>query len=174
MVVPNKTIYVSDGDLPLFQRAQELTGGSLSAAIVQALRRFVDIEEAKREGFEEITVRVGPGKGRRQRFVGVLLVEWGHSTNDRVERFRVYRGRSGKFVVHIERSPETSWTAGPDGTVRGWRKHLSSDQQWSTTAATATVEVAEDLDALRALVPGELFAMVSEAAAEPVIEDLDI
>ena len=33
MAVPNKTIYVSDGDMPLFQRAQELASGNLSAAI---------------------------------------------------------------------------------------------------------------------------------------------
>lgn len=172
--MPNKTIYVSDGDLPLFQRAQELTGGNLSATIVQALRRLVDVEEGKREGFEEVTVRVGPGEGRKQRFVGVLLVEWGRSSKDRFEKFRVYRGRTGKFVVHTERSPETSWTAGADGSARGWRKYVSSDQNWSTTAATATVEIAENLDALRDLVPSELFDLVSDAAAEPVVEDLDI
>ena len=40
--MPNKTIYVSDGDLSLYQRAQELAGGNLSAAISAALRRFVD------------------------------------------------------------------------------------------------------------------------------------
>ncbi len=34
--MPNKTIYVSDADLPVFQRAQELTGGNLSAAISKA------------------------------------------------------------------------------------------------------------------------------------------
>ena len=35
--VPNKTIYVSDDDLPLFQRAQEIAGGKLSTAIAVAL-----------------------------------------------------------------------------------------------------------------------------------------
>ena len=43
--MPNKTIYVSDGDLPVFQRAQELADGNLSQAISRALRRFVDVEE---------------------------------------------------------------------------------------------------------------------------------
>ncbi|WP_089248777.1 EXLDI protein [Rhodococcoides kyotonense] len=172
--MPNKTIYVSDADLPLLQRAQELTGGNMSAAIVEALRRLVDVEEGKREGFHEVVVRVGPGEGRKQRFVGVLLVEWGRSTKDRVEEFRVYRGRTGKFVVHTKRSPETSWTAGADGSARGWRKHISSDQQWSTTAAIATLEIADDLEALRALIPGELYASVADSVADPVVEDLDI
>lgn len=31
--MPNKTIYVSDDDMPLYQRAQELAGGSLSSSI---------------------------------------------------------------------------------------------------------------------------------------------
>ena len=50
LTVPNKTIYVSDGDLPLYQRAQELAGDNLSAAIAAALRRYVDVEEGRREG----------------------------------------------------------------------------------------------------------------------------
>ena len=61
--MPNKTIYVADDDLPLFQRAQELSGSNLSATITRALRRLVELEEGKLEGYEEITVRVGPGAG---------------------------------------------------------------------------------------------------------------
>ena len=81
--VPNKTIYVSDGDLAIYQRAQELAGGNLSSAIASALRRYVDIEEGRREGFNEITVRVGVGTGRKVRFSGVLLGELGTSTSSR-------------------------------------------------------------------------------------------
>ena len=87
--MPNKTIYVSDGDLPLYRRAQELAGDNLSAAISAALRRYVDVEEGRREGFDEIIVRVGPGKGRKVRFTGVLLGEWVNSSFSRVETFRV-------------------------------------------------------------------------------------
>ena len=60
----------------LYQRAQDLAGGNLSSAIASALRRFVDVEEGRREGFDEIVVRVGPEPGRKVRFVGVLLGEW--------------------------------------------------------------------------------------------------
>ena len=107
--VPNKTIYVADADLPLFERAQELTGDNLSATIVRALRRLVEIEEGRAEGFEEITVRTGTGAGQRQRFVGVLLVEWSRSTSEREETYRVYRSRSGKYVLHLKRSSESVW-----------------------------------------------------------------
>ena len=121
--VPNKTIYVSDGDLPLYQRAQELAGDNLSAAISAALRRYVDVEEGRREGFDEIIVRVGPGKGRKVRFTGVLLGEWVNSSFSRVETFRVYRGRKGKFVLHIERSPDYTMVDA-EGKPAGWRGYL--------------------------------------------------
>jgi hypothetical protein len=80
--MPNKTIYVSDADLPVFQRAQELVGGNLSAAISKALRRLVEVEEGRLEGYEEITVRVGVGATKLQRFQGVLLVDWNRTTGD--------------------------------------------------------------------------------------------
>ncbi|HSS34836.1 MAG TPA: EXLDI protein, partial [Patescibacteria group bacterium] len=121
--MPNKTIYVSEGDLTLYQQAQELAGGNLSAAIANALRRFIDVEEARREGFDEIVVRVGPGAGRKVRFTGVLLGTWANSSWSRYELFRVYRSRSGKYVVHTEHTPE--WrTLDAEGKPAGWRGHL--------------------------------------------------
>ena len=121
--MPNKTIYVSDGDLPVYQRAQELAGGNLSAAIASALRRYVDVEEGRREGFDEIIVRVGPEPGRKVRFVGVLLGEWANSSSSRYEIFRVYRSRTGKFVLHIDRTAE--WTmVDAEGKPAGWRGYL--------------------------------------------------
>jgi EXLDI family protein len=172
--VPTKTIYVADADLPLFQRAQELTGDNLSATIVRALRRLVEIEEGRAEGFEEITVRVGTGTGRRQRFLGVLLVEWSRSTGEREETYRVYRSRSEKYVLHLKRSSESVWTAGADGRATGWHKHVASDQQWGTLPRTASLQVFEDLDSLREHVPHELYTLIEAAAEHPVIEDLDI
>src|SRR5215217_6632010 len=112
--MPNKTIYVSDADLPVFQRAQELVGGNLSAAISQALRRRL-------EGFEEITVRVGVAPGRKQRFQGVLLADWNRSTGDgSEEHYRVYRTRTGRFAVHVARPKGHVWSAGKDGELTGW------------------------------------------------------
>lgn len=172
--MPNKTIYVSDADLPLYQRAQELAGGNLSQAISRGLRRLVELEEGRLEGYDEITVHVGAGKGRRQRFLGVLLVEWGRSTKDRVEQFHVYRSRTGKIVLHVERSPEYIHMAGPDGKATGWRKHLSQDQTWGQTSATATLEVLDSVEDLRERVPPELYDLVAAAAEQPVVEDLDI
>ena len=47
--MPNKTIYVSEDDLPLFERAQELSGANLSSAIIKALKRYIELEEAQKK-----------------------------------------------------------------------------------------------------------------------------
>ncbi len=173
--MPNKTIYVSDGDLPIYQRAQELAGDNLSAAIAAALRRYVDIEEGRREGFDEIIVRVGPKPGRKVRFGGVLLGEWVTTTHSRVDTFRVYRGRTGKFVVHIERSPDFTMLDG-EGKPAGWRAHLGLDWNvsYGTTPAESTLEVVESLEELRERIPAQLYDMVTGSAKQPPVEDLDI
>ena len=173
--MPNKTIYVSDGDLPLYQRAQELAGDNLSAAISAALRRYVDVEEGLREGFDEITVRVGPGSGRKVRFTGVLLGEWVDTSPSRVETFRVYRGRTGKYVVHVERTPDYT-VVDSEGKPAGWRAHLGLDwnASYGTTPGEATLDVFEMLDELRERIPPQLYEMVARSAQQPVVEDLDI
>ena len=172
--VPNKTIYVSDGDLPLFQRAQELAGDNLSAAISAALRRYVDVEEGRREGFDEIIVRVGPDKGRKVRFVGILIGEWVNSSFNRVETFRVYRGRTGKFVLHIERSPDFTMVDA-EGKPAGWRGYLGiGNISYGSAPAESTLEVIATLDELRAKIPPQLYDMVIPSAKQPAVEDLDI
>ena len=168
--VPNKTIYVSDGDLPLYQRAQELAGGNLSAAIASALRRYVDVEDGRREGFDEITVRVGPKAGRKVRFTGVMLGTWGNNTTV----INVYRSRSGKFVVHTQRTPDWS-SRDAEGKPGGWRSWLGlGDFSWVGSTGDSTLDVVNTVDELREKLPPELFDMVAAAARQPVVEDLDI
>jgi len=177
--VPNKTIYVSDDDLPLYQRAQVLAGGNLSSAITTALRRFVEAEEGREEGYDEITVRVGLGRGRKQRFSGVLLGEWGRSTKQgQVEEFRVYRTRKGKYAVHLKRSK--GWTTDkPAGekSDTGWRSWMgdwSSDAGWGVIPAESTLTVADSLEELKEILPPGLYDIVAAVADQTPIEDLDI
>jgi EXLDI family protein len=176
--MPNKTIYVSDDDLPLYQRAQELAGGTLSAAISAALRRFVEFEEGRERGYEEIVVRVGPGLGRKQRFTGMLLAEMEQTGNERDETYRVYRTRTEKFVVHHERS-EAHVNVGPNAEKwsTGWRAWIgdwSADQQWTRIPADSSLRIADDLTALREMIPPQLHDLVLDAIHQPTIEDLDI
>jgi EXLDI family protein len=173
-VVPNKTIYVSDGDLPLYQRAQELGGDNLSAAIATALRRYVDVEEGRRQGFDEIIVRVGVGKGRKVRFVGILLAEWINTSYSRVETFRVYRGRTGKFVLHIEHSGDYAMV-NEEGKPAGWRGYLGiGNVSYGSATPGSTIEVLATLEELRERIPSQLYDMVAGPAQQPAVEDLDI
>ncbi|WP_030155546.1 EXLDI protein [Glycomyces sp. NRRL B-16210] len=172
--MPNKTIYVSDKDLALYNRAQELAGGNLSRAISTALKRYVDAEEGRLEGFEEITVRVGPGTGRkrqRQRFTGVKLGEWIRSDSKTAEIYRVYRARSGKFVVHTEKTPDYVHVTGETG----WKKVLGFGEQfYGSTTGEASLEVVDTLDELKAKIPAELYSMVAASAEAPPVQDLDV
>ena len=172
--MPNKTIYVADGDLALYQRAQELAGGNLSAAIVAALKRYVDLQEGSREGFDEIIVRVGPGKGRKVRFVGVLLGEWVNSSSNRYDTFRVYRSRTGKFVLYIERSADYTMV-NDEGKPAGWRGYLGvGNVSYGNSPGVSTIEVVATLEELRERIPPQLYDMVAPAAEQPPVEDLDV
>ncbi|WP_188189723.1 EXLDI protein [Nonomuraea sp. SYSU D8015] len=181
--MPNKTIYVSDEDLPIFLRAQELAGGKLSTAISLALRRYVEMEEGRQEGYDEIIVKVGQGAGRKQRFSGVLLGEWGRTQGNRVEMFRVYRSRQGKYVLHVDRSPDwtDSSTAGSDSWLEGlfsrgaWRSYLGlTDSSWGFVQGEATLEIVETLEELRGKIPDEFYDLIADLGRHPVVEDLDI
>ena len=174
MAVPNKTIYVADGDLSLYQRAQELAGGNLSAAIARALRRFVDVEEGLSAGFDEVVVRVGVGAGHKVRFTAILVGEWMDTSDRRVAHYRVYRSRRGKYVIHIERSADY-WTVDAEGKPAGWRGYLGiGDIRYGAVPRESTLEVVEALELLRDKVPPELFEMVARSAREPNVEELDI
>ena len=173
--MPNKTIYVSDGDLGIYQRAQEIAGGNLSSAIASALRRYVDIEESRKEGFEEITVKVGPAPGHKVRFVGVLLGEWMDTSPNRVETYRVYRGRTGKFVLYVDRTPDFA-IFDKEGKPGGWRANLGLDwnASYRMSPGGATLEVIESIDDLFLKIPEQLYDMVAASARQPIVEDLDI
>lgn len=172
--MPNKTIYVSDSDVPVYQRAQELAGGNLSSAITTALRRYVDVEEGRLEGFTEITVRVGPKGDRKKRFTGRLLGEWGNSTNSRMEMYRVYGTRTGKLVLHVNKSPE--WAGrDSDGNPAGWRSWFGlGNYNWTFSSGESTLEVFDSVEQMREKIPPQLYDMVVAAVTEPTVEDLDI
>ncbi len=179
--MPNKTIYVSDDDLQLYQRAQELAGGNLSAAIAAALRRYVEVEEGRQVGYEEITVSVGHGGVRRkQRFSGVLLGEWERMSGSRMERYRVYRTQRGRFALHLDRSAEWTHSGSSDNWVKDlldWRTMLGvGEQSWGFVSGEATLEVADSIGALRDKIPAEFYERLARtgAARQPAVEDLDI
>lgn len=171
--MPNKTIYVSDRDLALFDRAQALAGGNLSAAISQALTRYVEIGEAADAGMHEVIVQVGPsGMRQRKRFVGAAVAHHQRKGGRRsiFERYIAYRTARGSYAVHVRRD----WSPVPipfdvdyDVGVPGRPGADESDRDY-------TLDVYPDVDALCAAVPRELCTMVRTHSRTPTVEDLDI
>lgn len=187
--MPNKTIYVSDDDLPLFERAQELSGDNLSAVVVRALRRFIEIEEAKEGGMDEVRVLVGTaGYHRRKRFTGVRLVRWLQSTGDRkgTQILNVYRTAKDHYVLHTRTVPYWKLSDGdPDymGDPKNWGvgnglllKISTWGYDWEAFKVSGdyTLEVFDTLEEMKPHVSSELYQAVVLAGDNPEIEDLDI
>jgi EXLDI family protein len=195
MTLPNKTIYVTDADLPLFDRAQELAGGNLSAAIATALRRYVESEETHEEG--EIVVKVGEhGAYAKKRFQGRLVGRYAVPSPDhtRILSYRVYQTPKGNFAVHLRESPnwQRDWSHGWDATMNdafgepsdrgmGGRGRARGRAPWEAYMGdwwhpTLRLDVYASLDELRGNIPDPLFQAVAGAVqhGEQGIEDLDI
>ncbi|MGN2635264.1 EXLDI protein [Nocardia takedensis] len=172
--MPNKTIYVSDEDLPLFQRAQELVGGNLSGAVTTALRRFIELEEGRHEGFEEVVLRVGHNGVRQVRFSGALLGEWNDQNETRIEHVRVFRTRKGKIALHAQYS---NWEDYPVDNknwlndIKNWRRMLGVGE---TDWGDFTFEVVDTVGELKGRIPDKLYERVADIADRPPVEDLDI
>lgn len=191
--MPNKTIYVSDTDLLIFERAQELAGENLSATITEALRRYVNNAEAKAQGLEEIIVKVGKVAVTRKRFWGRLLAKGqlpGDNKDDH-QWYTVYRTAKGAFAVYITNHPK--WWYDVDigtnntDTVPFWmEKYRGSpkfNEVWEQKKQSLAVwhgqaeyvlEVYSSLEELKEHVPDELYQAAFQAMQDDPIEDLDI
>jgi hypothetical protein len=111
----NKTIYVKDEDLQVFEEAEKLGGDSLSGIIAEALRRFVAVKRAELFGMQEYTLSVGVLRSqgdddtRKVRFVGRLLAEadvYTGQTSDRRDRgtvYQIYQTKAGKVLIWWKR-----------------------------------------------------------------------
>lgn len=172
--VPNKTIYVSDADLPIFDRAQELAGGNLSAVIAQALRRYVD-EAAAGDG-EVIVTLDEAGITTKKRFRGRLITQQKAAGKDphrqhRAAVTRVYRTEKGRFVV-LEWS-KVNWSDPQWWNKVDWSDPANWGGEW--WRGEQRFDVYDTLEALRGHISDELFAHVSRLLNQQSdIEDLDI
>lgn len=165
--MPNKMIYVSEADLPTFERAQELAGSNLSSVIVRALRLFVQTEEAKRQHLEDVTVEVKSeaGVAVRQQFRARLLAKQRRYTpDDRLVNQVVYYTARGKFAVYTKE-------------IAHWSTYSEEDwQSWDWSSRDYRLDVYEALDTLQPHLPAPLYEAAARAfrGEESAIEVLDI
>ncbi len=74
MYMPTRNVYVSDSDVSLFSEAG-IIAGSLSAAIVEALRDYVNKHHRLADGFQEVELKLSTdGVDRRVTFAGRRVV----------------------------------------------------------------------------------------------------
>ena len=187
-MMPNKTIYVADADLPIFERAQELAGENLSATIVAALRRFVAAEESQASGYGEVVVKVGEhGLFTQKQFSGRELAKLRlpDPQAPRTSVLVVYETAKGRLVLYTRTFDDWSawgrkWSEkhhkaknapNPTGGDTDWSWDWSS---WPSQGSVNHLDVYQTVDELREHIPPELHAAVVRALSGNDIEILDI
>jgi EXLDI family protein len=154
--MPNKMIYVSEADLPIFERAQELAGSSLSAVIARALRLFVQTEEARvRQRQASTTMAPNEDEFMRRNFRGRRLArQTVHTADDRLVNQIVTRNVRGKLVLYTTDIPHWSSYNQDDWTI------------WNWDARDYRLETYDTLEALQPHISASLYEDVLRALRE--------
>jgi EXLDI family protein len=182
--MPNRTIYVADADLPIFEKAQKLAGDNLSAAIAQALHYFVEREEAKRSGFEEITVKVGKGRPYlTKQFRGRLLAKRRIRIQNgtRILTLVVYQTAKGRFAIYTKNT--ASWSDWSQSSK--WSRKSTGDWDWDYDSSNYDwssyfeddehrLDVYDTLDELKDKITEELYESIVKYISGEDVEILDI
>lgn len=164
--MPQKMIYVAEADLPIYDRAQQLAGGNLSALIARALRLFVQTEEARTSDMRAVAVETGvDGLTQRKQFRGRLLARHReHTPDDELIVRIVYQTAKGKLALYIK-------------TIANWSAYVNSGwQAWDWPVRDYQLQVFETLELLQPHVPAPLFVAVAAKLRgdTPAPEVLDI
>ena len=166
----NKTIYVSEKDESLFDKAKNLAGEALSSVIARALREYVARHEEKGNGMKEITVKVGQHDSQReQRFVGQEVGKWSGLSDDKEWWMdaKIYKTQKGNWAVLLHHSVKATLLINPgDWKAREYLDHSSKTE----------LVVGEALGAIEKKIPKKLFSTLEDLAKkyETPIEYLDI
>lgn len=169
--MPNKTIYVSDQDAPLFEEAKDTAGEALSTVIVRALREFVGRHKERAKGMKEITVKVGPHDTEREKhFNGTEIGKWSGFSDDRIwlNEAKVYRTQKGNLAVYFKVNGKATMITNP----QVWR--ASGD--YLRNSSSSELLVATQVSELKEKLPAELITIIEGLTArdENPVEYLDI
>jgi EXLDI family protein len=100
--MPNKTIYVSQDDVSVYDEAKQKAGSNLSSVISGALREYVGRQDSKQKGFSEVVVTLGSaGYQHEKRFMGKRLLGSfsGLSTKGEYKGYSIYETPKKQYVV---------------------------------------------------------------------------
>ncbi|SFF97538.1 EXLDI protein [Sporolactobacillus nakayamae] len=171
--MPNKTIYVPDADLEVFDQAQDVSGKNLSATIVQALRFFTKIGEGK--GFEHIEVSEGEdGFYKRKRFIGRELASASvHDENHSLlTTYIVYETTHGRYAVLIREQKKIPLEQSIENELKKRIMEKISGENMSSIPFPKEIEdlapdkrkleVYNSIDALTGHIPADLYRALHE------------
>lgn len=179
--MPNRTIYIADADVPIFEKAQKLAGDNLSAAIAHALRAFVEREEVRQSGYEDITVKVGKGRPYLQQQFSGRLIARRHlriSNDARQLTMSIYQTAKGRFAVYTKNYPNWSgWSnkwSRKNGADRSNWDNWSGDWSAYYEDTELRLDVYDTLDDLKENIPEELYDAITRYLKGGDVEILDI
>ena len=136
MFMPTKNVYVSEVDLPLFDRAAELAGG-MSPAVATGLRLYVAQQEKKRKDTEMQTIELDVDEGSivtTKRLTGRQVLRSQIKDGLRVQIYRVYLTAKGQYAVYTRDDPNWSALARTGinrqlAELRARQRRMSSDDE---------------------------------------------
>jgi len=178
--MPNRTIYISDADLPIFEKAQQLAGDNLSATIVKALRRFVEMQDERAQGFAEVTVKVGKQVHSQKRFTGRLLARgrFRSSSEHRSDVFEIYETQKGNIALYTRNVPDWfSWGREGGHDEDWWNRSWANPANWGdweSWRGEHSLDVFPALEALKERIPQELYVVAEQNLKHGPVETLDI
>lgn len=175
MFMPTKNVYVSDADLPLFERAADLAG-ALSTAVAAGLQLYVAQQEKERKSAEmnliELEVDDGP-MVTTKRFAGRQVLRYEAQEGLRATVFRVYRTAKGQYAIHIRNAPNWAALSNTDENNPVWNNPATWGNEW-WHSGQRTLRVFPDLASMEGELPTDLIEALARAEQQPLIDDLDI
>ena len=159
----NKTIYVRDEDVAIWDRAKELAGDKLAPVIMQGLRVFVAQKEAEQRGFERIEVQFRDARSNELPVAKAFIGRW---MFPRDKPF-VVPDQDGSGIVESGTCHAIAQTAKSRFAVLSWREDMGQPHHF-------LFNVYEDIDhMLRLGVHTDVTAAIAEQLGVQV-EELDI
>ncbi len=165
--MPQKTIYVKDEHLKLWDEVKELIGDeSLSEVVVEGLQRVIDARKAVQGDFERIQLEVGNrGYSHIIAFHGRHIADYDVADDHRIDQGHphvhdAYLTHKGNILIYTENGNEC------EGHSEG-----NTYYKWFNTLVEADKE--KDCCGNRQY-PPELINEIAEALGENYVEELDI
>jgi hypothetical protein len=157
--MPKKTFYLSEADLPIYEKAKAIAGDSISSVFLQSMKDLVVKWEKQELGFNEEIIFEGKEyysdsqrQGQLFKFIGKLLSKVSQECGAGVTNtYKLYLTRKGKFLLHIAK----------DDVGRGYGEHQK-------------IVVNDMLELKKMDLPDELLIQAGENMPDLFIETLDI